>query len=357
MSDLAIRASCASCPRRSPPTRRARGRPLPSPAPYYVAEYIAGRTSRAPAEPLLPRLATAPCRQVRRRPRLDAGTIVEQVKRGAVEFGFLGGASWSPFVDELTQRYGVNKSQFFSVPGNVLRMFVLNTSRPLFRNNAKLRQAVNFAVDRRALIREFGSPSGRRPISSCPRSSPATARRRSTRSKDPTYGRHASWRRANAERQGRPVHHREPGRPCAGADPRAEPEGDRPRARDRPFPGPLLFEKLATEGDNFDIGWIVWGFVGPAPSQASSTDGRSANPATRTGRTSTRRRTTGSSRRPPRLPPGDERERAYGELDVRLSRDAAPAFPRGIERTDFVSARVGCVVLNPFLDLTAVCLK
>jgi ABC-type transport system substrate-binding protein len=39
-------------------------------------------------------------------------------------------------------------------------MFVLNTSRPLFRNNVKLRQAANFAVDRRALLRERGQLSG-----------------------------------------------------------------------------------------------------------------------------------------------------------------------------------------------------
>ena len=39
-------------------------------------------------------------------------------------------------------------------------MFVLNTSGPLFRNNVKLRQAVNFAVDRKALTRELGALAG-----------------------------------------------------------------------------------------------------------------------------------------------------------------------------------------------------
>jgi hypothetical protein len=58
------------------------------------------------------------------------------------------------------------------------------------------------------------------------------------------------------------------------------------------------------------------------------------------------------------LPLGRARERAYGDLDIRLSRDAAPGIPYGVTNAlTFVSARVGCVVLNPFLDLTAVCLK
>jgi hypothetical protein len=43
---------------------------------------------------------------------------------------------------------------------------------------------------------------------------------------------------------------------------------------------------------------------------------------------------------------------------VRLSRDAAPGIPYGVTNAlTFVSAKVGCVVRNPFLDLTAVCLK
>ena len=58
--------------------------------------------------------------------------------------------------DELARRYGLNKSQFFVAPGNSLRLFHLNTTQPLFRKNPKLRQAVNYAVDRRALAREGG---------------------------------------------------------------------------------------------------------------------------------------------------------------------------------------------------------
>ena len=46
------------------------------------------------------------------------------------------------------------------VPSAGVRSFMLNTSRPLFRNNVKLRQAINFAIDRRALTRELGSYAG-----------------------------------------------------------------------------------------------------------------------------------------------------------------------------------------------------
>jgi len=84
----------------------------------------------------------------------DFGPGIDQVASGAVDT-FLPGPRSEESV-ELARRYGVNKSQFLVVPGNALRVFVINTSRPLFRNNVPLRQAVNFAVDREALVREAG---------------------------------------------------------------------------------------------------------------------------------------------------------------------------------------------------------
>ena len=92
----------------------------------------------------------------------------------------------SPFVGELTERYGLNKSQFFSAPGTFLRMFVLNTSRPLFRNNARLRQAVNFAADRKALIREFGPAAGTPTDQYIPPIFPGYSNEASIRSRAPT---------------------------------------------------------------------------------------------------------------------------------------------------------------------------
>ena len=55
---------------------------------------------------------------------------------------------------------------------------------------------------------------------------------------------------------------------------------------------------------------------------------------------------------------GDARLQAYARLDVQLSREAAPGVPSDLPReATLVSRRVGCLVLRPELDLTAVCLK
>jgi peptide/nickel transport system substrate-binding protein len=57
----------------------------------------------------------------------------------------------------LVRRFGVNKRQLFRLMYDE-EALVLNTSRPLFKNNAALRKAVNYALDRAEIVRE--TPSG-----------------------------------------------------------------------------------------------------------------------------------------------------------------------------------------------------
>jgi peptide/nickel transport system substrate-binding protein len=55
--------------------------------------------------------------------------------------------------EALVQRYGIDKRQLFRVRGKYIYPLVLNTSSPLFRNNAPLRKAVNLALDRGEILR------------------------------------------------------------------------------------------------------------------------------------------------------------------------------------------------------------
>ena len=68
--------------------------------------------------------------------RADVGTIIDRIASG--EFDFSSTINLGERASELRQRYGVNRSQLFVRPANELRMFVLNTSGPLFKNNPNL---------------------------------------------------------------------------------------------------------------------------------------------------------------------------------------------------------------------------
>jgi ABC-type transport system substrate-binding protein len=125
------------------------------------------------------------------------------------------------------------------------------------------------------------------------------------------------------------------------------------------FPIALLFQKLATPGEPFDIGRVNFdGFV-DAGVLGFLFDGRTigqpnfVNWSYFDSPTFNRKLDRAAN-----LPLGAERDRAYGQIDVELSRDAAPAIPYGVPNAfTLVSSRVGCVVVNPALDFTAVCLK
>ena len=66
--------------------------------------------------------------------------IIERVKSGSLDWGFVPTRVYGPLAADLAKRYGVNRSQFFVRRGLFLRLFVLNTSGGLFRNNAPLRR-------------------------------------------------------------------------------------------------------------------------------------------------------------------------------------------------------------------------
>jgi len=332
--------------------------PLPSPAPYYVAEYVPGE-----------RLVLKRNRFYRgERPHhvdrfvadlgADRGAIIDQIASGEVDccVGLFG-----DHARELKQRYGVNKSQFFVEPDFDLAMLVLNASRPLFRNNPKLRQAVNFAVDRQALTRELGPLAGTPTDQYLSPSQPGYRDEQIYPLKAPELRRARKLAKGNL-RSGKAVL-------FTRTDPvdlaQAQVLEQSLKAIGLavevvPFPSQqLLYDKLATDSAGFDIGRVQWGHS-PDPSWFSSIfDGRTiGQPGNQNYSYFNSPKYNRLFDHASRLPAGSERDRAYGALDSRLSRDLAPAIPfANLNAMTFVSARTGCVVLRPGLDLAAVCLK
>ena len=337
--------------------------PLPSAAPYYVAEYVPGERL------VLERNRFYRGERVHHVDRFVADlrldtSAVDKVASGTFDYVYPFGAFVAQRADELSRRYGLNKSQFFVAPGNGLRVFLLNTSQPLFRKNPKLRQAVNYAVDRRALAREAGVVTGGVFVEP-PTDQyllPHFAGYRNTRIY-PLKGPDLRTARKLAKghtRGGKAVLYTST---SLGDAARAEILKRNLKAiglelEVKQFPAPI--PKIATPGEPWDIGRVLY-FVQPDPSYLNSFfDGRTiGQPESQNWSSFDSPKYNRLLDRASRLT-GEERYRAYGELDVLLSRDAAPWIPvSGTNLFTFVSPRVGCVVLNGFADLalTAVCLK
>lgn len=335
------------------------GAPLPGSGPYYVARFVPGRE-----------VVLARNRLYRgNRPRhvdqfvVDlTSTIVtttQRVVEGKADLAFAGATQF----EELARRYGVNRSQFFVFrsPEGTTRMLVLNTRRPLFRNNPKLRRAVNFAINRRALegiVGRYGASPTDQFLS------PLATGYRDVR----IYPLGGDMRKARALAKGqtrsrKAVIYASELFPFIIAQTKLIQEKLRQigiEAEIQTFPHGVFLRKVATPGEPFDIANSI-GFTSGYPDHTLLNcmfHGRHIPP--REGCNFFSFNSPRFNRlldRAERLV-GQARYRLYGRIDIELARDAAPAVPLVVTNTAvLVSRRAGCHRFNrPLFDLARLCL-
>jgi peptide/nickel transport system substrate-binding protein len=332
--------------------------PLPSPAPYYVSEYVPGERV------VLERNRFYRGQRPHHVDRIDIDLQGDASAVDAVASGKLDSVAATPDLNPvlagLVRRYGINRARLFIEPDVGVRMFLMNTSRPLFRNNVVLRRALNYAADRLALAREYGPYAATLTDHYLPRVLPGFRDVRIYPLRRPDLRRARALAHAHT-RSGKAVLYTCSDRPdCIGV---AQVLQQNLRAigmklQIKQFPLQLMFQKLSTRGEPFDLAWV--GSVGdPDPQDYLALfDGRTiGQPGSENWSYFNDPKYNRLLTRAGSLS-GPERYRAYGDLDVRLVRDAAPAIAVLNPNTwAFVSARTGCVVMNPAFDLTAVCLK
>jgi peptide/nickel transport system substrate-binding protein len=289
--------------------------------------------------------------------------VLQRVDRGEADWGHtIAGIYFDPTL-ALVDKYGINRSQLFLRRGLTLRMLALNSARPLFRNNAKLRRAVNSALNRRALVNIAG------PLASRPSDQYLPSIIPGFRDADVYPLERADLQRAKALaagnlRGGKAVLYvnSSPLPMAIGQLVKQQLAEIGLEVSVQGIPihsaSAAYFNKLGTPGEPWDIAFGLWSpsYIDPFAYINLLFDRRFIG--------STNFIRFGSStydqqmRKASRLPQARDRSSAYGALDVRLARDPAPlAAVDVLNEPTLVSKRVGCVVLRPVLDLTAVCLK
>jgi peptide/nickel transport system substrate-binding protein len=346
-----------------PPDPEGRGA-FPAAGPYFVSEYRRGE-----------RVVLRQNEYYRgRRPHHVAGfdvdlrvpspqEVLRRVERGEADWGYtIAGIYFDPALD-LVERYGINRSQFHLRPGLTLRLLAFNSARPLFRNNPSLRRAVNFALNRRALVNTGGTNVSRPTDQYLPSIVPGF------KDADVYPLERADLQRARALANG----NLREGKAVLYVNNSALPMaigqlvkqqlaeiGLEVEVRGIPLhsASAAYFNKLATPGEPWDIAFGLWSpsYIDPFAYINLLFDRRFVG-ATNFARfvSSPHDR---EMRRAARLPQGSLRSNAYATLDARLARDPAPvAAVDFLNEPTLVSKRVGCMVLRPVLDLTAVCLR
>lgn len=330
---------------------------FPAAGPYYIAEY-------RPAERVV--IRRNPFYGGKRPHHVDGFTIdlrvssheevLDRIERGQADWGWALPPVYFDPARRLAAKYGVNKSRFFVRPGSTFRGYAFNTSRPLFRDNPQLRRAVNFAIDRSALRRAAGGPfssqltdqylppdmAGFRDARIYPLNGPNLRRARALARGNTRSGKvvlytidlphHLSFAQSIRQNLAK-----------IGLD-----------VQIRGIPLEAYFGRLMARGP-YDLGFATWtpDFDDPYAVLNIQLDGRFIR-ATNWPRFDSVK--YNRLLRRAALLRGAARYRAYGQLDVRLAREAAPMVAVDyLNDAALVSKRVGCIGRS--FDLAAICLK
>lgn len=351
-----------------PPNLRSSGEGVgafPSAGPYYVQEYRPGERVVIRRNPYY-----GGTRKVHLEGfdvDLRGGTPQDMIRRIDRDEADWGHSIAAVFMDPslgLVSKYGVNKSELWVKPGLTLRMLAFNSSRPLFRNNPRLRRAINFALDRKALLATGGGAVGGRATDQyLPYGIPGF----SDSDIYPLEGADLPRAKSLAEgslRNGKAVMYTTDVLPAVITAQLVKQQlaliGLEVEVKRIPLhiASAAYLEKLAARGEEWDIALVLWTPNIPDPHAYLN---QLLETQLLDGETLTHFRSSTVSRelrQAARTLQTQDRGRAYARLDALLAREHAPlAALNVINEVTFLSDRVGCLVLRPVLDLAVACLK
>lgn len=368
LARIAEPAFCAVPP--TTPINRNGVRVIPSAGPYYVASYTPGQGVVLIRNPNYHGSRPRHFARIELAVGTSPQRTVEEINAGGADYTVLGldsspaTTTLAALAAQLADRYGARSAaarrggqRYFVNPILELDSYALNTDRSLF-SDARLRQAVNYAIDRRALA---ALGSGFQPLPGRPTDHylppglpgfqdaptyPMTPDR--AKARQLVRLAHAAGRTAVLYTLDTP-----PG-PAQAQIVETDLAAIGLKVQIKTFPAATLFSRLATPGEPFDLGYFGWQADYPDPSQmlnllleSSSNLPPFVDPAYQ-------RRLARAARLS-----GPERYLTYGALDLALARNAAPLAAFGNASShDFFSARIGCQTFGTYgMDLAALCVK
>jgi ABC-type oligopeptide transport system substrate-binding subunit len=294
---------------------------------------------------------------------LDATYL--RTQQGATDYA-AGGIPPASYA-EAAQKYGINKGQFWVKPQIGVSYFAFNHDRPLFKgaNGTALAKAINYAIDRPALLAQSGYLAGKRTDQVLP---PGLAGFRDASLyplKGPDLATAKKWLAKSGVKDGQGIEYYTSNRgaaPLAAQILQFNLKQIGLNVNTHLFARAVQIDKEGTRGEPFDVtseGWIAdyadpYDFINVLLSGDNLHDSNNNNVAYFNDPTYNKQMRAAS------LLSGQKRYTAYGNLDVSMMKNNPPwAARNNFNDRILVSNRVGCFTFNSTysVDLAALCIK
>lgn len=294
---------------------------------------------------------------------LDATQL--RLESGATDLGGVNATAYAG----LAAKYGVNKTRFYVKPNLGVWYLAFNHDRPLFKTggvhgNVPLKQAINYALDRHALVIQSGAFSGRRTDQVLPPGMQGFKACNCYPTVKPPNFAKAKQLAAGHTGDGNAVLYTFTASygPLWAQIIQFDLKQIGLNVDVKPFARAVEFQKAGTKGEPFDMeidGWSAdypdpYDFINVLLSGETIQDSNNNNHAYFNDPVFNKRMDQAA------LLSGSARYSAYGQLDVDMMKQAAPWAPiRNPFNRYFVSAHLGCFTYNNVYgnDLPADCKK
>jgi YVTN family beta-propeller protein len=360
-------ASCA-VPSDTPVNRKGQNM-IPSAGPYYVSSYTPHQGVVLMRNPNYHGRRPHHFARIELDVRISPKRAISEIEAGLADYttvgvGWSASAARAAHASRLAARYGAGSAaaargaqQYFANLADQLDYFVLNTHRPLF-SDVRMRQAVNYAINRRALAQRGDrfSPLPAQPAHPTDHYLPPGMPGFRDAHVYPMTPDVVRARRLARGGNRTAVLYTCDSSPCPEQAQivKTDLAAIGLQVQIKKIPYATYFTTLGKPGHPFDLAWDGWlpDYIDPAAMLNSLLADSSFGPTFDD--PAYRRRLAAAARLS-----GPERYLTYGRLDLTLARDAAPlaAFDN-LYDNDFFSARIGCQTYGIHgMDLAALCIR
>jgi ABC-type oligopeptide transport system substrate-binding subunit len=337
----------------------------PSAGPYYISDREANKTITIKKNPNYKGKRPHNVNQINYVVGNSLDATYLRAQQGATDYA-AGGIPPASYA-EAAQKYGINKGQFWVKPQVGVQYLAFNHDRPLFKGAAgtALAKAINYAIDRKALLAQGGYLAGKRTDQVLP---PGMAGFRDANLyplKGPDLATAKKWAAKAGVKDGTTVELYTSNRGAAPLQAQIYQFNLKQlglNVNSHLFARAVQIDKEGTRGEPFDItseGWIAdyadpYDFINVLLSGNSLHASNNNNVAYFNDPKYNAAMTQAS------LLSGAKRYSAYGNLDVSMMKDNPPwAARNNFNDRIMLSNRIGCFTYNSTysLDLAALCIK